>query len=71
MNVVEHVSLLDMVGHLLTNCPRVVYLGLQVDLFPIFCGITILISRVFLKSHLMKVIEAFTEDKNNFLREIQ
>jgi hypothetical protein len=42
MNIVKHVSS-GMVGHLVEICPSV---ALQVDLFPIFSGISRLISRV-------------------------
>ena len=35
MNIEKHVPW-GMVGHLFGICPRVVHLGLQVDLFPMF-----------------------------------
>ena len=44
MNIEKHVPWV-MVGHLFGICPRVVHLGLQVDLFPMFWGISTLNSR--------------------------
>ena len=46
-----------MAGHLLVIFPRVVYLGLQVDLFPIFWGTFRLISRVVVQFAILPAME--------------